>query len=155
MSVSIVWAAVVFVLLRCTSLPARCPCSHVGAGIGLQFVNILGEFAQHTSAQACATLWHGSIQAVRDGDKHAETGLQSLRHADEYEQLHAWCFLLNVMRLHFKGMLTDPTGIRKCLIVVGLSCCCPVSFSILMSIMRVLSYSPRYHALFIFYIHMI
>lgn len=47
---SIVRVAVVFIFLKQTSLLAGCFCSHVSARMGLQFVNILGEFSQHTSA---------------------------------------------------------------------------------------------------------
>jgi hypothetical protein len=37
-------------------------------------MQLLGQFAQHTGAEVGATLGHGSIQAVRERDKHAETG---------------------------------------------------------------------------------
>lgn len=49
-SVSIVRAAAVLVLLGEASLPARRPRSHVGAWVGLEFVNVLGKFAQHARA---------------------------------------------------------------------------------------------------------
>lgn len=49
-TVSIVRAAVVLVLFEEASFPAGRPRSHVGAWIGLEFVNILGKFAQHARA---------------------------------------------------------------------------------------------------------
>lgn len=47
---SIVRASVVLVLLGEASLPAGRARSHVGARIGLEFVNVLGKFAQHARA---------------------------------------------------------------------------------------------------------
>lgn len=81
-TVSIVRAAVVLVLLGEASLPAGRPCSHVGARIGLEFVNVLGKFAQHAGAQPGAAPRHRPVHTVRDGDKHAETGLQRQQHAE-------------------------------------------------------------------------
>lgn len=49
-SVSNVQAAVFSVLLGEASLPARRPRSHIGARVGLEFVNVLGKFAQHARA---------------------------------------------------------------------------------------------------------
>lgn len=49
-TVSIVRAAVFLVLLGEASLPARRPRSHVGARVGLEFVNVLGKFTQHARA---------------------------------------------------------------------------------------------------------
>lgn len=42
-------------------------------------MNVLGEFAEHTRAQAGAALRHGSVQAVGDRDKRAENRLTACR----------------------------------------------------------------------------
>lgn len=47
------------------ALLARCTRSNIGAWIRLQFVQLLGQFPQHASAEAGAALGHGSTQAVR------------------------------------------------------------------------------------------
>lgn len=49
-SVLVLQAAVFLVWLGEASLPARRPRSHVGARVGLEFVNVLGKFAQHAGA---------------------------------------------------------------------------------------------------------
>lgn len=75
-ALSVVRAALVSVLLGEAPLPAGRPRSHVGARIGLKFVNVLGKFPQHARAQPGAAPRHGPLATVRDGDRHAETDLQ-------------------------------------------------------------------------------
>lgn len=47
------------------ALLARCTRSYIGAWIGLKLVQLLGQFPQHTGAEAGAALGQGSTQAVR------------------------------------------------------------------------------------------
>lgn len=52
-------------------LPGRV-CAHVGAGIGLELVQLLGELPQSTGAQAGASLTQGSVATVMENKQHAD-----------------------------------------------------------------------------------
>lgn len=73
---SIIWVSIacIAVALGQAAFLARRATSRIGAGVRLQFMQLLGQFSQHTGAEVGATLGHGSIQAVRERDKRAETG---------------------------------------------------------------------------------